>query len=101
MQVRFNQNYRGELQLCNDVMGIALAVWSHAGYCEIFRSLDKALDLKNLAQLADIREAFGRLPLTAQAEIMSDLGHEQAMAAIEGLRENMTLLAKIGLARTA
>ena len=101
MRVHISPSYRTELQLCNDVMGIALAVWGHAEYCDVFRTLDKALDQQNMAQLANIKEAFNRLPLTAQVEIMSDTGHEQPMAAIDRLRENIALLTKDRLARTA
>jgi hypothetical protein len=101
MHVHISPDYRTELQLCNDVMGIALAVWGHAEYCDVFRTLDKALDQQNMAQLTNIREAFNRLPLTSQVEIMSDTGHERPMAAIDRLRENIALLTTVRLARTA
>lgn len=101
MHVHFSPSYRTELQLCNDVMGIALAVWGHAEYCDVFRTLDKALDQQNMAQLANIREAFNGLPLTAQVDIMSEVGHAQSMAAINRLRDNIALLTRAGFARTA
>ena len=87
--------------MCSDVMGIALAVWSHVGFCEVFYTMDKALDAKDLPQLARIRDAFDDLPPAAQDGIMSDVVSDGSIAAIKRLGESMAMLSETGLARIA
>lgn len=101
MGTYISRDYYAELRLCNDVMGIALGVWGNAGDCEVFRTMDRALDAVNLTELAYIKKAFDALSAGDRVKILFHAGTKENLPAIERLGEKIASLTETAPACTA
>ena len=92
---------QADMRLYNEVVGVALAIWSHVGDSQIFRIIDRALDAYSIAEMDNIRVAFNMLPEPMQQDIMAEQKTSNTIAAIERFSRYIQQLSKAGQVRSA
>ena len=83
MNIEDTPETQADMRLYNEVVGIALAIWSHVGDGPIFRVIDKALDSYSIAEMENIRVAFNMLPDSMQQDIMAEQKSSNTGGAVE------------------
>ena len=101
MNIEETAETQADMRLYNEVVGIALAIWSHVGDSPIFRVIDRALDSYSIADMENIRVAFNMLPTVMQADIMAEQKTSNTSSAVERFTRYVQQLNGSGKARSA
>ena len=101
MNIEETAESQSDMRLYNEVVGIALAIWSHVGDSPIFRVIDRTLDAYSIEGMENILMAFNMLPKEMQQDLMADQKNSNTIAAVDRFTRYIQQFSKAGQAQSA